>query len=275
MGRKNGETVDVTTPRGVMKYKIEAINKVAKKTAAKKAREAGEVTEAELIAARRANLAALRSRGADPFARDALRRHRARRRAARRALRAARTEERAEGERTAIAGRVDVAPQRGQDVLRRPRPTAPGSFSSTSRKDERRRATFALFKALDRGDFDRRARLRLPHQDGRADAARRSRSRCSAKALQPLPDKWHGLVDVEKRYRQRYVDLIIERRTCATSSCAQPDRRRDAALHRRARLSRSRDADAAQRRRRRGRAPVPHARQRARHRAWTCGSRPS
>ncbi|KKI99829.1 lysine--tRNA ligase [Prochlorothrix hollandica] len=29
------------------------------------------------------------------------------------------------------------------------------------------------------------------------------------KALQPLPDKWHGLTDVEKRYRQRYVDLIV------------------------------------------------------------------
>ena len=29
------------------------------------------------------------------------------------------------------------------------------------------------------------------------------------KALMPLPDKWHGLHDVEKRYRQRYVDLIV------------------------------------------------------------------
>lgn len=29
------------------------------------------------------------------------------------------------------------------------------------------------------------------------------------KSLLPLPDKWHGLTDVEKRYRQRYVDLIV------------------------------------------------------------------
>lgn len=28
------------------------------------------------------------------------------------------------------------------------------------------------------------------------------------KSLQPLPEKWHGLTDVETRYRQRYVDLI-------------------------------------------------------------------
>ncbi len=30
-----------------------------------------------------------------------------------------------------------------------------------------------------------------------------------AKALRPLPEKWHGLKDVEIRYRQRYVDLIV------------------------------------------------------------------
>ncbi|HJT17533.1 MAG TPA: lysine--tRNA ligase [Thermoanaerobaculia bacterium] len=29
------------------------------------------------------------------------------------------------------------------------------------------------------------------------------------KALRPLPGKWHGLTDVEQRYRQRYVDLIV------------------------------------------------------------------
>ncbi|NJN31184.1 MAG: lysine--tRNA ligase [Synechococcales cyanobacterium RM1_1_8] len=29
------------------------------------------------------------------------------------------------------------------------------------------------------------------------------------KSLLPLPDKWHGLTDIEKRYRQRYVDLIV------------------------------------------------------------------
>ncbi len=32
-----------------------------------------------------------------------------------------------------------------------------------------------------------------------------------AKALRPLPEKWHGLKDVELRYRQRYVDLIVNR----------------------------------------------------------------
>ena len=29
------------------------------------------------------------------------------------------------------------------------------------------------------------------------------------KSLRPLPDKWHGLKDIEERYRRRYVDLIV------------------------------------------------------------------
>ena len=33
-----------------------------------------------------------------------------------------------------------------------------------------------------------------------------------AKSLRPLPEKWHGLKDVETRYRQRYLDLIVNER---------------------------------------------------------------
>ncbi|MBV9128139.1 MAG: lysine--tRNA ligase, partial [Verrucomicrobia bacterium] len=33
------------------------------------------------------------------------------------------------------------------------------------------------------------------------------------KALRPLPDKWHGLADVEARYRQRYLDLVANARS--------------------------------------------------------------
>jgi lysyl-tRNA synthetase class 2 len=45
--------------------------------------------------------------------------------------------------------------------------------------------------------------------------------RVIAKALRPLPEKWHGLTDVEKRYRQRYLDLVVNeeaRRTLVTRS---------------------------------------------------------
>ncbi|MFQ5476992.1 MAG: lysine--tRNA ligase [Candidatus Binatia bacterium] len=43
-----------------------------------------------------------------------------------------------------------------------------------------------------------------------------SHLRLLVKALRPLPEKWHGLTDVEKRYRQRYVDLIINEEVRAT-----------------------------------------------------------
>jgi len=36
-----------------------------------------------------------------------------------------------------------------------------------------------------------------------------SRVQVLTKSLRPLPDKWHGLTDVEQRYRQRYVDLAM------------------------------------------------------------------
>src|SRR6266446_5061832 len=34
-----------------------------------------------------------------------------------------------------------------------------------------------------------------------------------AKSLRPLPEKWHGLTDVEARYRQRYLDLVTNERS--------------------------------------------------------------
>jgi len=40
--------------------------------------------------------------------------------------------------------------------------------------------------------------------------------RLLTKALRPLPDKWHGLADTETRYRQRYVDLIMNEVTRKT-----------------------------------------------------------
>jgi lysyl-tRNA synthetase class 2 len=40
--------------------------------------------------------------------------------------------------------------------------------------------------------------------------------RLLTKSLRPLPEKWHGLSDQETRYRQRYVDLIVNESTRAT-----------------------------------------------------------
>jgi lysyl-tRNA synthetase class 2 len=40
-----------------------------------------------------------------------------------------------------------------------------------------------------------------------------------SKSLHALPEKWHGLVDVEKRYRQRYLDLISNEESRSVFNC--------------------------------------------------------
>ncbi len=40
-----------------------------------------------------------------------------------------------------------------------------------------------------------------------------SELRILAKAMRPLPEKWHGLADVQERYRRRYLDLIVNPET--------------------------------------------------------------
>jgi len=61
-------------------------------------------------------------------------------------------------------------------------------------------------------------------------------TRCEllAKALRPLPDKWHGLADVDTRFRQRYVDLIVNedaRRVFGVRFAAVAAIRRELAEH--------------------------------------------
>jgi lysyl-tRNA synthetase class 2 len=67
---------------------------------------------------------------------------------------------------------------------------------------------FQIFKLLDFGDFiGVEGRLFRTKTDEFTIWA--SRVHFLAKCLVPLPEKWHGLTDVEIRYRQRYLDLIV------------------------------------------------------------------
>ncbi len=67
---------------------------------------------------------------------------------------------------------------------------------------------FTLFKLLDFGDLiGVEGRLFRTRTDELTIWA--SRLEFLAKCLIPLPEKWHGLSDVETRYRQRYLDLIV------------------------------------------------------------------
>ena len=66
---------------------------------------------------------------------------------------------------------------------------------------------YALFKSLDSGDFIGVEGTVFRTKTGEITVETRGFS-LLAKALRGLPEKWHGLTDVEKRYRQRYLDLI-------------------------------------------------------------------
>ncbi|MFK8042790.1 lysine--tRNA ligase [Congregibacter sp.] len=72
--------------------------------------------------------------------------------------------------------------------------------------------TLAGIKSWDLGDI---VAARGPlHRSGKGDLYINMReSRLLTKALRPLPDKYHGLADQELRYRQRYVDLIVNERS--------------------------------------------------------------
>lgn len=61
---------------------------------------------------------------------------------------------------------------------------------------------------IDRLDFVEVTGIPMRTRTGEPTVEVRSLTLLS-KALNPPPDKWHGLEDVEKRYRQRYVDLMV------------------------------------------------------------------
>ena len=67
---------------------------------------------------------------------------------------------------------------------------------------------YTRFSSLDIGDI-------VGFPDGcfgrirKNSRSKREEIRLLTKCLRPLPEKWHGLADVEARYRQRYVDLMV------------------------------------------------------------------
>ncbi|WP_345894826.1 lysine--tRNA ligase [Desulfuromonas thiophila] len=75
-------------------------------------------------------------------------------------------------------------------------------------KNQLGEAGFALYQRLDIGDIIGVVGVPFRTKTGEL-SLRVDQLRLLTKALQPLPEKWHGLTDVETRYRQRYLDLIV------------------------------------------------------------------
>jgi lysyl-tRNA synthetase class 2 len=156
--------------------------------------------------ARRARLEALRAQGIDPFpARvepvDRIAAVRARvedRDAA--ALDAAR-------ERVAVAGRVMSLRSFGK--LRFFDLVEDGTkLQASARKGDAPETVLALLDQVDVGDVVRVEGILWRTKTGELTVAA-ERLTFLAKSLRPLPEKWHGLQDVEARFRQRYLDLLV------------------------------------------------------------------
>jgi lysyl-tRNA synthetase class 2 len=96
------------------------------------------------------------------------------------------------------------------------------------RQDEVGEDGYRLLELVDRGDFLGVAGRVMRTRKGELSVQARELTFLS-KALLPPPEKWHGLADVEARYRQRYVDLMANpevRRTFVARSAMVAEIRR-------------------------------------------------
>jgi lysyl-tRNA synthetase, class II len=83
-----------------------------------------------------------------------------------------------------------------------------GELQVWVRRDVVGDAEFEAWKMMDRGDFIGASGCALFTKTGELTILA-DRIAILTKSTRPLPEKWHGLSDQELRYRQRYVDLIV------------------------------------------------------------------
>jgi lysyl-tRNA synthetase class 2 len=83
-----------------------------------------------------------------------------------------------------------------------------GRLQAYARKDRLGEGPYGLFQSMDVGDivgvWGHLFRTKTKELTIEAEGIR-----LLVKCLRPLPEKWHGLADVEARYRQRYLDLMV------------------------------------------------------------------
>lgn len=87
-----------------------------------------------------------------------------------------------------------------------------GQIQVYVRKDAIGEEMFEVFKKADIGDIVGIEGSVMKTNHGELSIKAREYTHLS-KALRPLPEKFHGLQDVEERYRRRYVDLIMNERS--------------------------------------------------------------
>src|SRR5205823_976858 len=155
-----------------------------------------EQTESELLALRREKLAALEKLGVAPFGAafetsDDIARVR---------------EKFAEGASFRIAGRISAHRDMGKSHFVDLK-DASGRMQIYLQAKELGAEAMEIFKLLDLGDFIGVEGTCFTTKTGEP-TLKVHELELLAKSLRPLPEKWHGLQDIEARYRQRYLDLV-------------------------------------------------------------------
>jgi lysyl-tRNA synthetase class 2 len=108
---------------------------------------------------------------------------------------------------TAVAGRLVVIRDMGKSQFVKILDQE-GQIQLYVKKDVIGDEAYAEFRKLDLGDFIGAAGTLFKTRAGEV-TVRVESFVLLAKALRPLPEKWHGLTDPEQVYRQRYLDLIV------------------------------------------------------------------
>ncbi len=154
-------------------------------------------------AVRRQKLAELRAAGTDPFRAEFETTH-----FSAEALRAY-VEGKDNEEAVAVAGRLvtirDMGKSQFVKIL-----DQQGEIQLYVRKDVVGDEAYAAFRKLDLGDIIGAQGTLFRTKSGEV-TVRVGSAVMLAKALRPLPEKWHGLADPEQVYRQRYLDLVVNR----------------------------------------------------------------
>ena len=105
-----------------------------------------------------------------------------------------------------VAGRIMIIRGHGKTAFCKLRDEK-GDIQLYFRKDTLNEKEWNLFKLVDMGDILGVEGTVFTTHTGEVTIRVLSFTMLS-KSLRPLPEKWHGLTDVEQRYRQRYLDLI-------------------------------------------------------------------
>jgi lysyl-tRNA synthetase class 2 len=163
-------------------------------------------TEREIVAQRMRKAEALRALGVNPYGNGRAPRHLAADLAARYGDAPADEIAKAPGE-WSVAGRCLAIRSFGKAAFLRVRDRS-GEIQVWVKKDRVGEAGFEIFKLLDVGDVVLAEGPATRTKTGELTVEAREFT-ILTKSLRPLPEKWHGLTDLEARYRQRYVDLVV------------------------------------------------------------------